>query len=228
MRLCILSFLFIAIVNNIFGQSVTVDRSYIRFNDDIEFFKFSNNAGTINLRSNINTTPPTLYFSTSNGASYGYLGNPVPNALNTFELGSFNSFAIRTYQSNWSTKLFVKQSGEVGIGTENPTTKFEVNGFTKLGSDAPAIKVKKLTGTSSSSQGGTVSIPHGLTASKILNVSVILEYQTNFFVPTSYNYGTGFEFDWYSTNGNIIVLNSSSNSSQILSKPFKILITYEE
>jgi hypothetical protein len=35
----------------------------------------------------------------------------------------------------------------VGIGTTNPNATLEVNGFSKLGADAPAIKVKKLTGT---------------------------------------------------------------------------------
>lgn len=205
------------------SQGVVVNNGNIQFNSDIQLFKF-NSIGTINVRSLNNSIPPKMYFDTDNGTSFGYLGG----ATNSFELGSINNLAIRTYQSTWQTRLFVKNSGEIGINTETPTSELEVNGFTKLGSDAPAIKVKKLTGTSSAVQGGTSSVPHELTASKILNVSVILDFGTNAFIPSSYNYNPGFEFDWYSDATNIIVVNKSNNSGSVLSKPFKILITYEE
>ncbi|MBL0013001.1 MAG: hypothetical protein IPP30_04355 [Flavobacterium sp.] len=39
----------------------------------------------------------------------------------------------------------IKGTGEVGIGTAAPTAELEVNGFTKLGTTAPAVKMIKLT-----------------------------------------------------------------------------------
>ena len=43
-------------------------------------------------------------------------------------------------------------NNNVGIGSGTPAAKLEVNGYTKLGSDAPAIRVKKLTGTTPASR----------------------------------------------------------------------------
>ena len=121
----------------------------------------------------------------------------------------------------------IKGTGNVGIGTNNPTTKLEVNGFTKLGSNAPAIKVLKLTGTTANAQNGSVTILHGISPDKILSTTILVEYSANSYIPASYG-RAGFEFDFYISNNNIYIWNSAANSSSILSKPFKIMITYEE
>ncbi len=45
--------------------------------------------------------------------------------------------------SNWTasgTDIYNSNSGNVGIGVTTPQAKLEINGFTKLGSDAPKIK----------------------------------------------------------------------------------------
>jgi hypothetical protein len=88
--------------------------------------------------------------------------------------------------------------------------------------------MKKLTGTTSASQGGSVSIAHGLTVSKILSVTILVEYFTDAFVPASYQYNTGYEFTFWMTASQINVVNVAGNSVNVLSKPFKILITYEQ
>ena len=116
--------------------------------------------------------------------------------------------------------------GKVGIGTTIPAASLEVNGYTKLGSDAPSMKVKKLTGTTSATDGGSVAIAHGLTSSKILSVSVLVSI-TNGFIPPNY-LSPGLHFYWHEVLGSIIVTNEPGGSAQILSKPFSILITYEE
>lgn len=67
----------------------------------------------------------------------------------------------------------------VGIGVTAPAAELEVNGFTMLGSNAPAVKMLKLTGTSAATQGASVAIPHGLSVAKILAVEVLLEYTAN-------------------------------------------------
>jgi hypothetical protein len=113
-----------------------------------------------------------------------------------------------------------------------PTVEFKnsviVDKFTKLGSDAPAIKMKKLTGTTANVQGGAVTVAHGLTATKILSISVRVHHPSGESVPPEYSNAGGYQFSFYNNSVNVAVLNSASNSASILSKPFTVLITYEE
>ncbi len=195
----------------------------------------NNNTGNVG----IGTTTPTvplqfanllgnkisLYGSGNNQYGFGI----QPGLLQMYADGA-NSADIAfggSDSTNFLEKMRIKGNGNVGIGITNPTTKLEVNGFTKLGSDAPAIKVKKLTGTTGSTENMTISIAHGLTDSKILSVTVLVDYSTNSFVPASYS-RIGYEFDFYISLGNIYIRNSATNSYLILSKPIKVLVTYEE
>ncbi len=127
-----------------------------------------------------------------------------------------------------SNALTVLRDGSTGIGTTTPQAKLEVNGYTKLGNSSPKIQMKKLTGTTAATQGGFTSLVHGINSAKILSVDVLVEYSPNAFVPHSYRYNGGYDFDFYYDSSTINVVNSPSNSSQILSKSFRILITYEE
>jgi Head domain of trimeric autotransporter adhesin len=129
--------------------------------------------------------------------------------------------------SGWSFVMNTT-TGKTGIGTTTPASTLEVNGFTKLGTDAPAVKVKKLTGTTSSVEGFNVNIAHGVTASKILSVSVLVESSTNNFTPPGFTHFTGYEYNFDILNGAVWIFNVAGNSGNILSKPFKVLITYEE
>jgi len=88
------------------------------------------------------------------------------------------------------------------------------------------VKTKKLSGTTGTAQGSHVFILHGLDASKILSIDVMVEWTTNGYIHPRYDNG-GYEFRWYSDSTQIAVGNSVSNSSNILSRPIKILITYE-
>jgi hypothetical protein len=117
---------------------------------------------------------------------------------------------------------------QVGIGVTAPTAELEVNGYTKLGSDAPAIKVKKLTGTSAATQGGEVLIPHGVVPSRILAVDVLIEATAGtYWVPAGHD-DSQVHFLWGIQNTNIRVMNIIGESSFLLSRPLKILVTYEE
>jgi phage pi2 protein 07 len=125
-------------------------------------------------------------------------------------------------------RLVIKNGGNVGIGTTNPTAKLEVDGFTKLGSDAPKIKVKKLTTTMGANQGDAKLIPHGLSPSKILSTSILVEFVTDNFVPANYTNVSGYEFQYFINGGDVKVIAMAGNSSQIINKNIKVLITYEE
>ncbi|MGL4630671.1 MAG: hypothetical protein ACRCVT_05630 [Leadbetterella sp.] len=104
-----------------------------------------------------------------------------------------------------------------------------VTGFTKLGNDAsaPSIKMKKFTGTTSATQGGTITIAHGVTDAKILSVRIMVNYNSNASVPDGFNKDNGFECNTYISAGSIYIENKTGNSGSILSKPFTALIVYE-
>lgn len=118
-------------------------------------------------------------------------------------------------------------NSRVGIGTSAPAASLEVSGYTKLGSDAPIIKIKKLTGTTSATEGVGITIPHGLNHLKILSVSVIVQNAGGAWVgPNSGIASSIFHSDFNSFN--IEVDNVFGASANILSKPIKVLIIYEE
>lgn len=118
--------------------------------------------------------------------------------------------------------------GKVGIGNFAPTTGLDVAGATRLGTGAPAIKMVKLTGITSAIQGGSVTIATGVAPDKILSVTVLVEYAINSYIEPSYTNNPGYQFNWYTSGGNLTVWNTSANSVSILSKNFKALVTYEE
>lgn len=115
--------------------------------------------------------------------------------------------------------------GRVGIGTTVPGASLEVNGYSKLGNDAPAIKYKKFTGTTSGFDGGYVYIPHDLDYQKIIAVSVVVYAGLVWHGPGADNFTS---FDWSYYTNHITVHNIAGRCASILSKPIKILVTYED
>jgi hypothetical protein len=159
----------------------------------------------------------------NNWSTSGNAGiNPAVQYMGTSDN---NDVSLR---ANGTEAMRLEVGGNVGIGTNNPTTKLEVNGFTKLGTNAPAIKTLKLTGTTNASQGVQTPVLHGISSSKILSVSVLVEYAAGAIVPANYSGSVGYEFDYFINSTSITVWTKSGNSANILSKPFRILVTYEE
>ena len=101
-------------------------------------------------------------------------------------------------------------------------------GFTQLGSTAPNIKMKYLTGTTAANTSTGVSIAHGLAIDKIISVTAMVQYggAGGNYVNEGNSFN-GFMFDLEINATNINVFNQAS-SGAILSKPVKILITYIE
>ena len=166
--------------------------------------------------------------STITGTKNTYLGH---GAAGTAALSRSAAIGHNAQVTN-SNSMVLGGTGvdavHVGIGVTAPAAELEVNGFTMLGSNAPAIKMLKLTGTSAATQGGASNIAHGLPIAKILAVEVLLEYVANAWIPDSYINAPGYTFSVIANATNIVLINQVANSGNILSKPVKVLITYEE
>jgi len=99
--------------------------------------------------------------------------------------------------------------------------------FTVLGA-GPAIKMKKLTGTTSNTEGVATDVAHGLTRTKIISVSALVDTGT-YLIPEVYTIAAGFWFELLVTSTDIsLKLKPTPNSANILSKGFAIFIIYEE
>lgn len=104
----------------------------------------------------------------------------------------------------------------------------EYAGFICLGGDAPKIKMKKLTGATAATEGAFTAIAHGATDSKILAIDCLIEYQSGLYMPTENTIAAGYRTHITVQGSAIRVWNHTSDSENILSKPFVILVTYEE
>lgn len=134
-----------------------------------------------------------------------------------------------------SYNLLLDQEGNLTLYEHsfNATVRFINRGYTKLGQDAPAIKMKKITATTSNTQGGSVSVNTDIPLEKILSVQILAEYGSfGNMVPPNYDANPGYKYNYFvggsTNNATITVLNAAGSSNQILSKPIKILLTYEE
>lgn len=117
---------------------------------------------------------------------------------------------------------------KVGIGTAAPGATLEVNGYTKLGSDAPALKVKKFTTTTPAGQGQSVSLPHGLNVAKIISISGVVEVTATAVVPLNYSAQPGALVGVIANQSNLVIVTSAGSSSDVLSKHLRLVVTYEE
>lgn len=129
----------------------------------------------------------------------------------------------------------------VGSATAPAAGNLEVDGFTRLGSTGPSIKMKKLTGTTNASATSNTGINHGLdlTTVTILSVSVMVEYATDNFVSSDFNNSYGYHFNWTVTPSQVVVTNvdkavsgfagvyPSLSSQNIRGFPIVVLIVYE-
>jgi hypothetical protein len=168
----------------------------------------------------------TSWLAIGTKSNWSLTGNAGTSIVNNF-IGTSDNTDV-SLKTNNTEVMRLSTSGKVGIGAAIPTAELEVNGFTKLGTPAPAIKMLKLTGTTGAVQGNQTLIAHGVTSSKILGVTVLVDYAAGSSIPPSYNANSGYEFDYYITTTSIVIWTKTGNSTNILSKPIRILITYEQ
>ena len=174
--------------------------------------------------------------SGNNATSMGQETNAT--AVSSVAIGRFNDTIAGSSATNWvaTDPVLMVGNGTSTTARSNAMTVYkngdaDISGFTKLGSDAPAIKMKKFTSTSATAEGGAVNIPHGLTLTKILGIQASLITTpglTTFGIVPGYTGSPEYEYQIYLTNTNLVVLNSTSNSGNVLNKPINIIVTYEE
>ncbi|MEO7991919.1 MAG: hypothetical protein ABI663_20355 [Chryseolinea sp.] len=153
-------------------------------------------------------------------------------------IGTQSNHPFFIYTNNSGAKLTVLPTGDIGIGTTAPTTKLEVNGYTKLGSSAPAIKTALLTGTTASTESGlaTLSFAGITTRDKIISVTVMVDWSgsgSDWIQPNWVN-TSGFYFNWLiNTTTDLVVVNQLNNSAvppqrsnSILNRAIRAYITY--
>lgn len=117
-----------------------------------------------------------------------------------------------------------------GLGDAYIQENASIGGYTNLGDIAPKIKMKELSLTTSAAAGGEVAVAHGLTQSKIVSVSVLVNSVSGNDIPPSYSTTkyAGYLYFFWVTDSGITIENSDGNHTSIANRPARILITYKE
>jgi hypothetical protein len=212
------------------NYSLTVS-PIINYNSSTGILSFSNAIGTPSL-----TAPPGFSFTYAIVPSLSLSPTSllsVGPSTNVVNLSGITPWRTQTLSPNSVT--LAAPSASVGIGTlaNPPTAKLHVDGYTKLGDSAPAVKMAKLAAaTTGTSQGAATSISlGGINPTKILSISVMVDANgggTGDWIPPGYRITGGYEFNWQVIGGNIFVTIDSSNSGNIISKNIRVLLTYEQ
>jgi hypothetical protein len=125
-------------------------------------------------------------------------------------------------------RFIIKENGNVGISTNTPQAALDVAGYTVLGEQSAKIKMRRTSFFTNGFDGGISNFPLGFLSEKVLEVSIMIEAASGVFYPLNYTAENGYQVQ-YKLIGNAIQLrNISGNCGNVLGKPIKINITYEE
>lgn len=188
----------------------------------------SSATGKVQISHLASTSSPTLHLKSTGSSSSiiratsTAIGSEWDNHF-VNNASAASNFVYWTNSVNNTTPLILTGEGDAVV--ERNVT---IGGFTSLGNDvsAPKIKMKKLTLTNGAT-GVTTPVTHGLTQSKIISVSVLINGSTTNDIPPRSTY-SGFEYDYYVSSTQVFIKNISGNDASIINRPVRILITYEE
>ncbi len=171
-----------------------------------------------------NSKRPSIQFSENYRA-----GGPTSGMSIEYDgLMSGTENRININDTNSDPVLTVKNDGDT-----------EIKGFTKLGSEAPAIKFKKIETTQTLSTGLSVVLNHGLAGAKILDISAIMrvaevigQSTVNYIIPanspfpTVHNSSSNYEYAVYGDDN--LLYFRAIGSSAVGDRNITVTIMYEE
>lgn len=128
----------------------------------------------------------------------------------------------------YGTFVYNAQPAFVGINNPNPQSEMHVNGYTRLGEDAPGIKTKRFDSTTPSTAGNSDVINTGIPDDKIISITPLVNDPVNGLVTPLLSSVTGNEYSFSFKNGNFSLNTTLLNSLGVLNKPYKVFIVYEE
>jgi hypothetical protein len=195
----------------------------------------SNSMGSYTTASGPNST--SMGDNTSaigyNSTSMGYYTEG--KSYSSLAIGRFNDTVAGSSETSWvsSDPLLMVGNGSGYTTRSNAMTVYkngntDIQGFTQLGTGAPAIKMKLVNLTSAASEGGSVTQSMGVSTTTILGVQVLLNWTATNWLGPGYTRVSGYEYQYILSGSNITVYNISGNSANILSKPIRVLVTYTE
>lgn len=160
----------------------------------------------------------------------------IATSYNETLLGRFADTTQTNDPQVWddSHQLFAIGNGQDEDNRNNALTilkngNTEISAFTKLGSDAPGIKIKKLTGQFPAN-GNSFTIAHGLDVNKIISAAALAKFNffgTEFLYPPG-DLGTIASYT-FRIQGEYIVVDPTLNQSSALPNATVIItVTYEE
>jgi hypothetical protein len=178
----------------------------------------------LNFKSNLGDKI-SLYGNSGNHYGFGIQGGLLQ--MHTDAAAADIAFG---YGSSFSftERMRIKGNGNVGIGTSTPQAALDVAGYTVLGEQSAKIKMRKYSFFTNGFDGGVATIALGFLSEKVLEVSIMIEASPTIFYPLNYTAQAGYQVQ-YKLEGNAIQLrNIAGNCGNVLGKPIKINVTYEE
>lgn len=153
------------------------------------------------------------------------------DARNTLDVPARNGAgASGTWGISISGAAASVTNGVYTVGDQEVGGKKTFSGFTKLGTSAPALQCRKVTGTTAGAEGFGMDIAHSIAdVSKVVGVSVMVYDSLNAaWIHAGHTTSTERQFDWRLTGTHLRIINSATNSGSILSAPVKALLWVEE
>ena len=138
-----------------------------------------------------------------------------------------NSFSLPGVSLTSDGSTLANSANSIIAGNSLTNGNQNGNGYKTLG-DNIAFKVKRLTGTFTSSANNSVNIAHGLDWTKILSSNVLVKTTTGGIqpsIPPNFTITANLEFQYQITSSNVVVF-SNSNSSNLFNCPITVTILY--
>jgi len=180
-----------------------------------------------------NTDDVRLYGGTTDLKLYANAGDSDPAmtiASGTNQADITGTATFKLLQDDGDTTFETTDDGHVLVGgaVDDGVNALQVNGFSRFGDAATGVKMKLLKGTTTGSEGDAITKAHGLTGDKIVAITSIIRNATDRGVAPGYFPGDELLYHLSYTDTNAILKLSTSDSGNLTTKPYVIMIWYEE